>query len=183
MVCSFSGLTSRNPLEAGQKFNSYLFFQRCRIFQVAIPLKRGKSSTPHTSRCGSFHTSRNPLEAGQKFNHHRHRDKASARRRNPLEAGQKFNWHNLPTIGGSGVAIPLKRGKSSTLNQEFALHTMHCRNPLEAGQKFNRKLKSFCGRQRSRNPLEAGQKFNSLCSSGVEPSFVAIPLKRGKSST
>ena len=59
------------------------------------------------------------------------------------------------------VAIPLKRGKSSTRRSELALCNEFGRNPLEAGQKFNfpdedSEMKCALGR----NPLEAGQKFN-----------------------
>ena len=35
------------------------------------------------------------------------------------------------------VAIPLKRGKSSTITSEFHGTSNISRNPLEAGQKFN----------------------------------------------
>ena len=36
---------------------------------VAIPLKRGKSSTLFAASKALGHARRNPLEAGQKFNH------------------------------------------------------------------------------------------------------------------
>ena len=61
-------------------------------------------------------------------------------RRNPLEAGQKFNLNDGKTIPSSGVvavAIPLKRGKSSTSYIQVTEQIRSGRNPLEAGQKFN----------------------------------------------
>ena len=60
--------------------------------EVAIPLKRGKSSTIDFED-----------------------DTVEVTRRNPLEAGQKFNYRNYEgKTDLLGVAIPLKRGKSST---------------------------------------------------------------------
>ena len=60
--------------------------------QVAIPLKRGKSSTMNTNNTDLLSLRRNPLEAGQKFNLHlTHQSPVSSLSRNPLEAGQKFN--------------------------------------------------------------------------------------------
>ena len=47
MLTQFMGLEaklSRNPLEAGQKFNRICLCLIKRCFSVAIPLKRGKSS-------------------------------------------------------------------------------------------------------------------------------------------
>ena len=82
----------RNPLEAGQKFNSNQVVIMSFDTIVAIPLKRGKSSTRLDERNNANTERRNPLEAGQKFN------------------GKKLQNRRLP----SGVAIPLKRGKSST---------------------------------------------------------------------
>ena len=38
------------------------------------------------------------------------------------------------------VAIPLKRGKSSTVDAGGRIRLYKGRNPLEAGQKFNRLL-------------------------------------------
>ena len=105
---------SRNPLEAGQKFN-----------QVH------RQHHNHVLR-------RNPLEAGQKFNWVCNRNLCAISSRNPLEAGQKFNPYPDGVLERwSRVAIPLKRGKSSTEAWSFIEGLRARRNPLEAGQKFN----------------------------------------------
>ena len=67
-------MLGRNPLEAGQKFNSVM----------ELPLTRGKS--------------RNPLEAGQKFNIEKKISQITNKCRNPLEAGQKFNPLNFGSL-------------------------------------------------------------------------------------
>ena len=131
--------------------------------RVAIPLKRGKSSTLSLNDSDSMPPGRNPLEAGQKFNLSIiSLVKTPGASRNPLEAGQKFNELRPGRRRRvfRKVAIPLKRGKSST------------KYPLGTRKRLS-----------SRNPLEAGQKFNSLALNKVKPDGVAIPLKRGKSST
>ena len=98
--------------------------------RVAIPLKRGKSSTRYNSffqqwiyRSQSpwsgakvqhmtpmskdeFNECRNPLEAGQKFNWDVPWETSVGDRRNPLEAGQKFN---LPEI----MILPQKNSSQS----------------------------------------------------------------------
>ena len=62
--------------------------------------------------------------------------------------------------------------------------TPHGRNPLEAGQKFNNISRINEKEDAGRNPLEAGQKFNvTFEEQGQDEEAVAIPLKRGKSST
>ena len=79
---------------------------------------------------------RNPLEAGQKFNKARSGELSWEEvGRNPLEAGQKFNeWFLDPPQSMIHVAIPLKRGKSSTGNVTGAALGSGVAIPLKRGK-------------------------------------------------
>ncbi len=85
-------ISGRNPLEAGQKFNPEAYEKLGQLHPVAIPLKRGKSSTQPgipDLYCGS---------------------KVAI----PLKRGKSSTWILKQSGEQNSVAIPLKRGKSST---------------------------------------------------------------------
>ena len=105
--------------------------------------------------------------------------------RNPLEAGQKFNVVTFESPNDEEtVAIPLKRGKSSTSEYLDAVKAAICRNPLEAGQKFNEDVVyDLIKKARVAIPLKRGKSSTIIAIAIKHLQDVAIPLKRGKSST